>query len=101
MGMTLEELMNIRPGNPEAIERHQQYMLDEIRAYKLRELREALQLTQVALAKKLEVSQNQVSKLERGEITRTQVGTLQQYVEALGGTLRIEVEADNQRIRLV
>lgn len=101
MGMTLDELMKIRPGNPEAIERHKQWMLDEIRAYKLRELREAQHLTQVNLAKKLDVSQNRVSKLERGEISRTQIGTLQRYVEALGGTLHVEVEADNERIRLV
>lgn len=101
MGLILEELMKIRPGNPERIEKHKKRMLDEIHAYKLREIREAANVTQVNLAKKLEVSQNQVSKLERGDIARTQIGTLQKYVEALGGKLRVEVEADSERIRLV
>ena len=55
----------------------------------LRDLREALKITQVTLAKKLKTTQAAVSRLEKrpGML----VNTLGDYVEALGG--RIEVRA--------
>lgn len=68
--------------------------------YQLRELREALNLTQVELAARLDVSQNRVSRLEHGDLERTQIDTLRRYVEALGATLRIEVQLGDERIRL-
>jgi hypothetical protein len=55
----------------------------------LRDLREALQITQVALARKLKTTQAAVSRLERRP--RMLIHTLGDYVEALGG--RIEVHA--------
>lgn len=55
----------------------------------LRDLREALRVTQVTLAKKLKTTQAAVSRLEKRP--RMLVETLGDYVEALGG--RIEVRA--------
>ncbi len=55
----------------------------------LRDLREALQVTQVTLAKKLKTTQAAVSRLEKRP--HMLVNTLRDYVEALGG--RIEVHA--------
>ena len=75
-------------------------MLEEVRAYQLRELREALDLTQVEIARLLDVSQNRVSRLEHGDIERTQVDTLRRYVEAVGGQLHVEVEIADQRIQI-
>jgi transcriptional regulator with XRE-family HTH domain len=66
----------------------------------LRELREASHLTQVELAQRLDVSQNRVSRIEHGDIERVQVDTLRRYVEALGGTLRVEVEYGGERIQI-
>jgi transcriptional regulator with XRE-family HTH domain len=66
---------------------------------KLRELREALNLTQVELAYLLDVSQNRVSRLEHGDLERTQVDTLRRYVEAVGGRLHVEVEIGDRRIQ--
>lgn len=53
----------------------------------LRELREAHQRSQSALARKLRVKQAAVSKLERR--TDMYVSTLRSYIEAMGGTLEI------------
>lgn len=75
-------------------------MLEEVRAYQLRELREALDLTQVEIARLLDVSQNRFSRLEHGDIERTQVDTLRRYVEAVGGQLHVEVEIADQRIQI-
>lgn len=44
--MLLEELLKIRPANPEMVEKHQKRMLDEIHAYKLREQQKNTDLPQ-------------------------------------------------------
>ncbi len=100
MAKTVGDLVRRRPVNRRAVEAHKQRMLDEVRAYQLRELREAAELTQVELAARLDVSQNRVSRLEGGDIERSQIDTLHRYVEALGGTLHVEVEYAGTRIEL-
>jgi transcriptional regulator with XRE-family HTH domain len=97
---TLEDLLQQRPVDREAVEAHKRRLLEEVRAYRLRELREASSLTQVELAARLHVSQNRVSRIEHGDIERAQVDTLRKYVEALGGTLRVEVEYGDERIQI-
>ncbi len=100
MANTLSDLLRERPVNRAAVDAHKKRMIEEVRAYRLRELREALSLTQVQLASRLHVSQNRVSRLEQGDIERAQVGTLRKYVEALGGTLRVEIEYGDERIQI-
>ena len=100
MAKTVGDLVRRRPVNRRAVEAHKQRMLDEVRAYQLRELREAAELTQVELAARLDVSQNRVSRLESGDLERSQIDTLRRYVEALGGTLHVEVENAGKRIEL-
>jgi len=89
---TLKEWAAKRPPNRAAVEGHKARMRDEVQAYRLRELREALSLTQTDLADLLQCSQNRVSTIERGDIERAQIDTLRRYIEALGGHLRISVE---------
>jgi len=93
---TLAELVAKRPPRREVVDAHKVRMLAETRAWRLRELREQADLTQVELAEELEVSQNRVSRIERGEIDRAQVDTVRRYVEALGGTLRLEVQIGDE-----
>lgn len=100
MAKTMEEMLAKRPVDRAAVDAHKKRLLDEVRAYRLRELREALNLTQVELAARLEVTQNRVSRLERGDIERAQVDTLRRYVEAVGGHLRVEVEIGDRRIQI-
>lgn len=76
-------------------------MRAELCGYRLRELRERRQLTQVQLAQQLDVSQNRVSAIEKGDIDRTQVDTLRRYVQALGGTLDITVTLGDERCTIV
>jgi predicted transcriptional regulator len=96
----LDELMKFRPFDPERVAEAQSRMIEEVRAYRLRELREAQDLTQVQLAELLDISQNRVSRIERGDIEHSRVDTVRRYVEAVGGRLRLEVELDEARIRI-
>jgi hypothetical protein len=56
----------------------------------LNELREAMAITQVHLARKLRVNQAAVSKMERR--TDMYVSTLQGFIKAMGGELKITAE---------
>lgn len=100
MAKSIESVLAKRPVDRAAVDGHKKRLLDEVRAYRLRELREALDLTQVELADLLEVSQNRVSRLEHGDLERTQVDALRRYVEAVAGQLHIEVEIDDRRIQI-
>ncbi|MBV1777609.1 helix-turn-helix domain-containing protein [Paeniglutamicibacter sp. ABSL32-1] len=100
MAKNLEELLRKRPVDRAVVEAHKHRMLEEIRAFKLREMREAADLTQSEVATLLQVSQNRVSRIEHGDIERTQVDTLRKYVEAIGGRLRIEVELGDERLEI-
>jgi len=100
MTKSLEDLLRERPVDRAVVDAHKKRLLDEVRAYRLRELREASNLTQVELASRLHVSQNRVSRIEHGDVERAQVDTLRKYVEAIGGTLRVEVEYGDERIQI-
>ncbi|WP_284991674.1 helix-turn-helix transcriptional regulator [Arthrobacter sp. efr-133-TYG-120] len=100
MAKTVEEILAKRPVDRVAVEGHKKHLLDEVRGFWLRELREASDLTQVELAARLRVSQNRVSRIEHGDIDRAQVDMLRKYVEALGGWLRVEVELGDERIQI-
>lgn len=97
MAKELNEMLAERPVDREKVDAHKKGMLDEVRSYRLRELRERLDLTQVELAKRLDVSQNRVSKIEHGDIERSQLDTLRRYVEAVGGELSVEVSIGDER----
>lgn len=75
-------------------------MLGGVSAYRLREIREASELTQVQLAGRLHVTQNRVSRIEHGDIDRAQDDTLRKYVGAIGCKLCIEVELSDERIQI-
>jgi len=69
-------------------------MIAATRTWQLRELRQQTELSQVEIAVRLGVSQNRISRLEQGDLERTQIDTLRRYVEALGGEMRVEVSLD-------
>lgn len=72
----------------------------DVRAYRLRDIREQCHLTQVRVAEHLDVSQKRVSRIESGDIERIQVDTLRRYVAAIGGKLRVEVEIGEETFRI-
>ena len=76
----LRKQIDADPARRARVERHKATMLGE--------LRRALDLTQTTLAERLDVTQENVSQIERGEAD-VRLSTLDRYVTALGGTLEI------------
>ena len=65
------------------------------------EIRKTLDLTQVEIADVIGVDQSNVSRIEKGKFCNTEIGTLQAYVEALGGKLEIYARMGNKVHRLI
>ena len=55
---------------------------------------------QADVAALMGVSQARVSKLESGDLSHTELGTLQSYVAALGGQLRIVAQFGDRSVEL-
>ncbi|CAI0711111.1 helix-turn-helix transcriptional regulator [Serratia ficaria] len=86
---TLKELLASR--SPESRQRIQEMAEEMLFATRLYELREALNISQRELAGNLGISQPSVAAIEqRGN--ELKISTLKRYVEAMGGTLRLDVE---------
>ncbi|MEJ3744032.1 XRE family transcriptional regulator [Actinomycetes bacterium KLBMP 9797] len=66
-----------------------QRLIAEARAYRLAEVRRRQHTTQVEVAKAMGVTQARVSRIEKGQLERSEVDTLAAYVQALGGKLKI------------
>ncbi|MCZ3389823.1 MAG: helix-turn-helix domain-containing protein [Actinomycetia bacterium] len=77
---------------------HKGRLLAEVRAYRLREVREEQGLTQVELAARMHVTQPSVSELERGELDRAGLATIKAYVEALGGSVEVVADFGDHRV---
>lgn len=76
-------------------------MHDAVQAQRLADIRKAHgHARQADVAALMGVSQARVSKLESGDLSRTEVGTLQAYVAALGGQLRIIAEFGEKTVEL-
>ncbi|MFP5021626.1 helix-turn-helix domain-containing protein [Pseudonocardia phyllosphaerae] len=103
MALSYEDYAAKRPAGPAQrarIEQHKHRLLTEVRAFRLRELREQAGLTQSQLAERIGVGQRQVSKIERGDLDSARVGTIRSYLEAVGGDLAIEYVVGDQRIQV-
>lgn len=100
MAKTLDEYLAKRPVDRALVEAHKQRMLTEVRAYRLRELREQAGLTQAQLAERIGVGQRQISKIENGNLDNTKVGTIRSYLAAVGGDMAIEYVLGDQRIQV-
>ncbi|MBB0970289.1 helix-turn-helix domain-containing protein, partial [Dietzia aerolata] len=98
MAMTLKDFVAEHPVDRERVDAHKERMLAEVRAYRLRELREQAGLTQQQLADRIGVSQRQVSKIEHGDIDNAKVGTIRGYLEAVGGGLTLEYVSGDERV---
>ena len=73
---------------------------EAVRAHRLADVRKGQGATQKDLAAGMEVSQARVSKIERGDLAHTELGTLGSYVEALGGTLRVVADFGDSTITI-
>ena len=77
-----------RPVTPEAEERIQQGVKEAAAVMTLHQLREARSLTQVNLAKVLQINQGAVSKMEKR--ADMYVSTLRNFIQAMGGQLQVK-----------
>lgn len=100
MAMSLKDFVAEHPVNQDRVEEHKGRMLADVRAYRLRELREQAGLTQAQLAERIGVGQRQVSKIEHGELENAKVGTIRSYLEAVGGDLALDFVVGDQRIQV-
>ncbi|KXP04181.1 XRE family transcriptional regulator [Tsukamurella pseudospumae] len=100
MAMSLEEFLADNPVDRDRVEAHKARMAGEVRAFRLRELREQAGLTQAQLAARIGVGQRQVSKIERGDLDNAKIGTIRNYLEAVGGGLAIEFVFGDQRVQV-
>lgn len=98
--MKVDDFLADHPVNRENVEVHKERMLAEVRAYRLRELREGAGLTQQQLAERIGVSQRQVSKIEAGDLDNAKVGTIRGYLVAVGGGLALEYVTGDARIQV-
>ncbi|MGH3932762.1 MAG: helix-turn-helix domain-containing protein [Pseudonocardiaceae bacterium] len=72
----------------------------ETRAHRLAEIRRAYGLDQSDVAERVGVSQSRISRIERGELDRSEISTVRGYVEALGGDIEIVAKFGDERITL-
>ena len=79
---------------------HRRRMLAEVRAHRLAEIRESAGFNQTDVANQLGVSQSRVSRLERGDMDRTELGTIRAYVGALGGEVELVAKFGDERITI-
>jgi DNA-binding XRE family transcriptional regulator len=80
-GFSGEERRQIRTGAD--------HLIAEVRARRVAEIRKRQNVSQAEVAAVLGVSQAAVSRIEQGQLARSEVETLAAYVQALGGKLKI------------
>jgi len=73
--------------------------VDEHKAAMLGDVRRELDLTQAVVAECLDVSQANISQIERGEAD-VRLSTLSRYVEALGGQLEVRAAFPERTVEL-
>jgi predicted transcriptional regulator len=73
---------------------------EAVRIQRLVDVRKSRGETQASLAATMHVTQSRVSKIESGSLEHSELGTLQAYVEALGGMLRVVADFEGQTIRV-
>jgi len=94
------EVREQRPPRENVVAEHRGRLEAEVRAYRLREVREEQGLTQTELADRMHVKQPTVSQLESGLLERAGLSTIKAYVEALGGTVEVVADFGDRRLVL-
>lgn len=73
-------------------------MLDEARGWRLADLRKRRGLTQAQVAARMDVSIASLSRIEHGDASTQDV--LARYVSALGGTLKLIVDFEDEQLKI-
>ena len=83
---------------PEQLEQIEREVERELLEMDLRAIRELVGKTQVDVAEAINMTQSEVSRLERRQDVR--LSTLKRFVEALGGELEVFAAFGDKRVRL-
>jgi predicted transcriptional regulator len=84
----------------EQVRNVEQETLAELREADLRALREALDITQEEMARRLKVTQGQLSKLEKRD-DDNRLSVIREMVAALGGEIEVTAVFGKKRVKLV
>jgi len=79
---------------------HRDRLEGELVAHRLAEIRKAHGLSQQDVARAMGVTQSRVSRIETGDIVRSELSTIAAYVRALGGDLRVVAAIDGDEVAL-
>ncbi|MFE2171152.1 helix-turn-helix domain-containing protein [Streptomyces sp. NPDC059447] len=93
----LVEEFEFSPAEKAEIDQGAAEMIAVVRAHRLAEVRKRQHTTQVQVAQAMGVTQARVSRIENGELERSEVETLAAYVRALGGKLKIVAEFGDEQ----
>ncbi|GAA0303468.1 hypothetical protein GCM10010302_47490 [Streptomyces polychromogenes] len=93
----LVEEFGFSPAEREEVDRGAAEMIAVVRAHRLAEVRKRQHTTQVQVAEAMGVTQARVSRIENGQLERSEVETLAAYVRALGGRLKIVAEFGDEQ----
>jgi transcriptional regulator with XRE-family HTH domain len=99
--ISLDEMRLKRPVNESQVKKTRDSILAQSRAVRLADFRKSLEMTQTEIAEILGVDQSNISRIERGKFSNTEIGTLQAYVEALGGSLEIHARVGKKSHLLI
>lgn len=97
---TLEQLIRQLGEDRLEIESGARRAIQTAAAHALVDVRKTLGLTQVQLAASAGMDQSRISRIERGDVTRVEVGTLAEYARALGGELELVLRIGDAAVRL-
>ncbi|BCJ74262.1 hypothetical protein CS0771_38060 [Catellatospora sp. IY07-71] len=73
-------------------------MLDEVRGWRLAEMRKRRGLTQEQVAERMGVSVARISQIEKGDVATRDV--LSRYIDAMGGTLRLIADFGDEQLKV-
>lgn len=97
----LSEVKKKRTLDEKIVLKLKQEMIHQTQLNSLADLRWEANLTQKELADRLGVDQSRVSRIESGDLTRAEVGSLAAYAAAMGGSIEITFHLGNHSISMV
>jgi transcriptional regulator with XRE-family HTH domain len=89
------------PHDETQVERLTKKYLAKSRVATLTDIRLALGFTQEDLAQIIGVNQSNISRIEKGQLTKTEFQSLYSYVEALGGKIEVHAKFGANSLQIV
>jgi len=86
--------------DPDRVAEHRHKLDAAASAYRLAEIRQAQELTQVEVAEIVGVTQPNISRLESADLDSAALSTLRAYVQALGGRLRVVADFGDRQLMI-